>query len=361
VPQSVLASQPVQIFRAGNYGAKGTYTLADLDQIVSSYNPANHEAPATTGHSPASNEPAGAWVKTLQRDGDVLVARFGDVDPEFESSVQTKFKNRSAGIRRDPATGKLSLHHVAFLGAKVPHVKGLKPIVFSDDEMAQVATINFEESEMPDLNAEQKKGLFAEFMETLGLSRKPEAAATATFSEEQLNAAAEKLLKPKMDALDAQIAKFSESEKEASTAASSTRAKAAVDALKAKGRWVPAFEKLGLVQVFEQLAKSDEVITFGEGDTKVESPALDALEKVMEAVPKMVPAGTTFDGKRAESAPAQVNPNGRAEVDSNSLALDAATKQRMSEKNLDYGAALSQVAAEKPELTRPGNASGGAV
>ena len=123
----------IEIFKAGkqtdSQGREKDFTAADLDKIVSSYNPANHEAPVVIGH-PQENAPAWGWVEGLKREGQVLLAKFKDLVPEFVDLVkQGMFKKRSISLYPD-----LSLRHVGFLGAVPPAVKGLADIQFNADE-----------------------------------------------------------------------------------------------------------------------------------------------------------------------------------------------------------------------------------
>lgn len=125
----------MEIFRAGDYGAKGKYTAADLDTMVANYDPAQHEAPLVLGH-PEHDAPAYGWVEKLKRAGDILMAKFRQVQPKVEQLIQAgSFKKRSISFYRDP----LSLRHVGLLGAAVPEVKGLADLRLSDSGRATVA------------------------------------------------------------------------------------------------------------------------------------------------------------------------------------------------------------------------------
>lgn len=124
----------IEVFRAGrwtdNRGRTRQWTEADLDRMVASYDPANHEAPAVIGH-PRDNHPAYGWVEAVRRVGDRLEARFRQIVPEFAEMLKKGlFKKRSISIYPD---GRL--RHVGFLGAAAPAVQGLKDFTFtgSDD------------------------------------------------------------------------------------------------------------------------------------------------------------------------------------------------------------------------------------
>ena len=48
-------------------------------------------------------------------------------------------------------------------------------------------------------------------------------------------------------------------------------------------------------------------------------------------------------------------------ADPNSVTMHQLAQQRANDKNISYGDALAQIAQENPQLTKPGNASAGAV
>jgi hypothetical protein len=123
---NALEGQWIDVFRAGDYGDKGSYTPADLDLMVANYNPAQHEAPVVIGH-PEHDAPAFGWVAALRRAGDTLQAKLRQVAPQFEALVgQGQFKKRSVAFYRT-ASG-LALRHLGFLGAMPPEVKGLREL-----------------------------------------------------------------------------------------------------------------------------------------------------------------------------------------------------------------------------------------
>jgi hypothetical protein len=126
----------VEIFRGGKQldSAGKEHDGDDLiDKAVASFNAAHHEPPVVAGH-PKDNGPAYGWTKELKAeviDGTkVLLAKFGDVMPEFEELVRAgRYKKRSASFYPDG-----SLRHVGFLGAVPPAVKGLADIKFDEGE-----------------------------------------------------------------------------------------------------------------------------------------------------------------------------------------------------------------------------------
>lgn len=132
----------IEIFRAGRHTAMSgetvTFGAAELDQLVSSYDPALHEAPLVVGH-PKHDSPAYGWVKALSRTPALTVeAKADQVDAAFAESVRSgRFKKISMSAYRpdspaNPKPGSWYLRHVGFLGAMPPAVKGLKPVELSE-------------------------------------------------------------------------------------------------------------------------------------------------------------------------------------------------------------------------------------
>ena len=123
----------IQIFRTGRHtdsaGKTREWTDKDLAEIVSSYDPANHEAPIVIGH-PETDSPAYGWVESLKVEGGKLLAKVKDVADEFRDWVSKGlYKKVSIALYPD-----LSLRHVGFLGATPPSVKGLANVHFQEKE-----------------------------------------------------------------------------------------------------------------------------------------------------------------------------------------------------------------------------------
>ncbi|MCX7047983.1 MAG: hypothetical protein NTX50_21170 [Candidatus Sumerlaeota bacterium] len=144
----------VEVFRAGDYGAKGAYRTEDLDALCSDYTLSLHEAPVTVDH--AQSGPAFGWVHSLARRGEVLVATLKDLSGEFLNLIRSgAFRKRSIEIYRSfKATGRPYLRAISFLGACAPEVKGLADPVFSEqseyeaygfDEQSEKTTEQFAE------------------------------------------------------------------------------------------------------------------------------------------------------------------------------------------------------------------------
>lgn len=129
-------------------GAK-LWTTEDIDLIVKNYKEqikANEDvellSPLVVGH-PKLDAPAYGWVADVRRNGDVLEAKFVNVDSEFAEVVNAK-KYAKVSIALDD---KYNLRHIGFLGAKAPAVKGLKTIQFSSEKTETVYEFtNFQNS-----------------------------------------------------------------------------------------------------------------------------------------------------------------------------------------------------------------------
>jgi hypothetical protein len=360
-----LNGQWIEIFRAGDYGKNGSYTPQDLDHVVASYNPDFHESPAVIGH-PETNGPAYGWVAGVKRDGDTLLAKLRDVDPQFEEMLRAgKFKKRSASFYRKPEG--IELRHIGFLGAQPPEVKGLAAIKF--EEGFETAEVVFEEASMAVQEktfAEQFKAFFEEHF-----GAKNNATQFSEADVKPLIEAAHASLLAKVTALEtklaAQATSFAERERKLVTGEHSGLVAEAVNKLRTAGKWVPAFEKMGLKVVFAELAKVTETIEFGEPDKdgkKNKVLPLDILTNFLEKLPKIVPGGVKVtEGSVIQFADAAAKHAhaGRTMVDQNSVQLNALAEAAAKAQKISFAEALTQVAVEHPELTVPGGAAAGAV
>jgi hypothetical protein len=120
-----------EVFRAGQHkdsaGVDHSYTEQDLDTIVSSYDPAKHNAPVVIGH-PKTDAPAYGWVDRVFRKGKSLFAEIETGSDEFvEWLKKGLYKQRSIALYDDG-----SLRHIGFLGAQPPAIKGLEQFQFAD-------------------------------------------------------------------------------------------------------------------------------------------------------------------------------------------------------------------------------------
>lgn len=128
MPDENVRINNVEVFRAGNYGAKGNYTPTQIAAIAAEYNPKNHEGPITIDHKKTG--PAWGWVKALSAKAGTLYADLSLV-PEFASQVKKGlFKKRSIELFPD----RKRFLSLTFLGAWAPAVKGMADMVFAEME-----------------------------------------------------------------------------------------------------------------------------------------------------------------------------------------------------------------------------------
>lgn len=328
--------------------------------MVQNYDPTYHEAPETLGHR-SDDQPAYGWIDGLMADGDRLLARERQVDPKFDEARRAgKFKKRSAAFYTNEDGQVTGLRHLAWLGAGIPEVKGLQDVSFNDHG-SKFITVDFGEETVADktMTEQVKEAVATFFAELLGKQQGPK-----TFSEDDVkrvateaaNAAATPL-QAKIATLEtdlkAQTAKFAEREAALAGGEVKQRATAAVNRLKGKGAWIPAFEKQGLPLVFDELAKVTTTIEFGEGDAKKTVTLLETLVLFLEGLPKIVPGGRLVESGRSAE--------GKQGKGSTGDPLTDAAKARQREKNITFGEALAQIAEEQPELAVAGSAAGGAV
>ena len=349
-----LDGQWMEIFRAGDYGDKGAYTPADLDRMVANYDPARHEAPVVLGH-PELDSPAYGWVESVKRSGDVLLGKLRQVDPGFEELVRSgRFKKRSVAIYRTEAGP--ALRHLGFLGAVPPEVKGLADLTLCEFDDRVFQAIDFNEEEDDDVDIKEMQKSFLETLKEFFGGKRPEAAA---FSSEEVD----KRVKEATKAFEAKVAElttqFNEqktaAEKAATAAASAASSQLASDAvkdLKAKQRWVPAFDKMGVPEIFAELAKSPAKVSFGEGDKKKEKTLLQVFADFLAGLPEIVPVGEIAGAAAsAKKGGARFNEATGIVLDMASVALRDAAKKRAQESKISFGEALAQLRSEgfKPE------------
>jgi hypothetical protein len=342
-----------EIFRAGDYSkaGKGVITPDDLKRVVRNYDPTYHEAPETLGHR-SDDQPAYGWLDGLMVDGDKLLARERQVDPKFDEARKAgKFKKRSAAFYTDENGRVTGLRHLAWLGAGIPEVKGLADVAF-DDHGSKFITVDFGEEETVDKPIKEQ---LAEFFAELFSGKKT--SAEKTFGEDEVKrlateaaALAAAPLQAEIATLKAQSVKFAEREAALAGGEVKQRATAAVARLKTAGKWVPAFEKMGLGLVFDELAKVEATVEFGEGDAKKKITPLEALVLFLEGLPKIVPGGRVFEGGKPMPGKAGTGDP-----------LTDAAKAYEKEHKVSFSEALDKVSAEHPEWTGAGVATGGAV
>jgi hypothetical protein len=365
---STLNGQWLDIFRAGSYGDKGTFTVPQLSALAASYDPAKQEAPIVVGH-PKLDAPAFGWVKQLRMQGDVLQGLLGDVDPDFDEAVQAKrYKKRSVAFVRNSSTGVLKLRHVGWLGAMPPHVEGLRDAQFNAEEYDE---IDFSEGEEMDEQQVKKTVTQAitEFFANLG-GKKTEndsgltqveidaAIAKATSTIESRFADQLKAEKDARVALETQLA---DQKKTFSDSSATTRVAALIGGLKASKRWIPAYDKMGVPALFASLATGASTeIEFGEGDAKKKVDSIQLFADILNGIGQIVPDGVTFSEKSGETRTPKTPDGNGAAIDTSSVSFNEQVEAYAKENKVEFVDAYRELVRQgkRPES---GSSSAGAV
>lgn len=140
----------IEMFRAGpqisSTGQQMVFTEDDLEQVVNTYNPDQHEAPLIIGHDQDDGTPALGWVRKVWRKGKELWGKV-ELTPKAEKLIRDGvFKKVSSSFylpeaETNPTPGNLALRHLGLVS--IPAVKGLT--AFS--EISDSETITFTPSE----------------------------------------------------------------------------------------------------------------------------------------------------------------------------------------------------------------------
>ena len=306
------------------------WTAADLDRIASRYDPTRHEAPAVIGH-PKTDSPAWGWVDSLRRDGNLLIAGFKDLAPEFSGWLQDgRYKKRSICLYPD-----MTLKHVGFLGAMPPAVKGLPDAGFSED--AHDIIIEFSEKENIMELKEFFEGMkFWEAQKQVTVEGQPAANTAASFSEADIEAAKKQAAKEAADAERARLTlEFADKQRLSAQHARSEAIKAEVTQMVASGKLPPAWVKSGIVG-FMQALDAETEIQFSETGSK-QNP-LDWFRSFLTDLPEMVSfkeiatRDTDMSGDPAEKIGGLIR------------------KKQAENQTMSYAEALIAVQIENPDL-----------
>lgn len=123
----------VEIARTGTFtdsaGRNQTFTQANLDAIAAGYDPDRRDAPLVFGHPKSDAAPAFGWVERLKSEGGKLFAQFAHVPGEVRELVAKKhYRHVSISLMPD----RVTLRHVALLGAAQPAIDGLRAVELKD-------------------------------------------------------------------------------------------------------------------------------------------------------------------------------------------------------------------------------------
>lgn len=138
--------QWVELFKTGDYGDKGKFTTAELDQMVANFNAANR-VPVVIGH-PKTEDRAFGWISSLKREGELLLGRLDQLHPTVQTALaEGAYRNHSIKAVKTPDKG-WRLAHLGLLGAVPPAVEGLQPIA-AFAEQGETVEITFNEPGEP--------------------------------------------------------------------------------------------------------------------------------------------------------------------------------------------------------------------
>jgi len=333
----------IPIFRGGKQIASNGKEYdgdALIERALANFNAAKHEPPVVIGHPKDDTAPSYGWVESLKKQGDLLMAKFKQVQPDFADMVKAGlFKKRSASFYPDG-----TLRHIGFLGATPPAVKGLPDVAFTEGEdscfefsesfaWSSIADVfrnlrewliekfdqetadrlvpdwkiddirsaanspsevvqpnNYKEKEVSNMNFKEK---LKAFLGTIGfdVSKIPDeaipgeapAATGQQFSEadiEKIRTDAERKGK------EAAERNFAEQQKQTRLATIKTEIAAFCESLIKAGKITPATVAFGLPEILFSMAELDNQIEFGEKKEKF--TAFDRMKAMLESATPLI-------------------------------------------------------------------------
>jgi hypothetical protein len=334
----------LEVFKAGDYGPKGTWDEAALDRIAEDYDPRLHEAPVTLDH--AQTGPALGWVAGLRRVGDRLVARLRGLSARLVEMIRSgAFKKRSVEIYpRLRESGGPYLRAVSFLGAASPEVKGLADPDLGapdPDEAIGQALFGEEEDEGGHVAMEMEGTERPQGTEGTQEAQETEEA-EADQGEHASPATGETSDEMPMKMAEAEMAGADTADAEDDTTGAGTDM-AAFEELRARlmaaGRWLPTWDDRGIADFWRALAAVDDVPA---GPDATISPA-EWFGRFLEELPALVTMSEAAPARRLGwNAPSE--PRG-GNVDPDSLAIHRRVVRFMeAHPGIDYAAALARCA-----------------
>ena len=284
----------IEIARAGTFtesaGRPQTFTDADLAAIANAYDPAKRDCPLVFGHPKTDAAPAFGWAEKLKAEGGRLLAQFGQVPKAVKKIVADgHYRHVSMSLMPD----RVTLRHVALLGAAQPAIDGLKAIELAAavapkgltdgdrnplknvdvaPSREDCITVDFSTStegkEMPDNESQREIGALKEKLAAL----------------EKENAQLKEQAKGHKDGKEkAEAEKTAAEEKEAKTAADCAAYRGAIEnekrearvaALVESGKVKPA-EKADILSFAMALAGQNTAVDFAAPDGKTEKVSLE--------------------------------------------------------------------------------------
>lgn len=266
-----------ELAHVGMFGADGTVvTESDLADCAETF---DGKCPISLGHTLADWMPKFGSVKkvSLTENGKSLVGDEIELNDLLADAVDAKlYDDISVGIRKRKADGKCYLHHVAYLGAIPPKIRDLK--VFSDLEI-------FCMSDDDVVDYRVKKGTA------------PDQITVDAGHGKEENVEGETKLKEENEELKKQLA----DSKAANLATAKEGLKKAMEGKIPKG-------KQDLVLALADSIDQEAVVELADTEGKKESVTpLEALRRIIEAIPAPVIAGRTDLGDGNVENPAVID------------------------------------------------------
>ncbi len=367
----------LEIFKPGTHtdatGRTITFTADDLKKTAAAYDPEKYEAPLVVGH-PRTDAPAYGWTKSLSFAEDRLRAEPDQVEAQFAELVNAgRFKKISSKFwlpdaPGNPVPGVYYLHHIGFLGAAAPAVKGLKSASFAADEEGLVEFTGWSDRENAGLWRRFREWLIGKFgadeadkvvpawaIETLeDEARSPEqpveaaTAYSAPLTEENVMtqeeiAAKEAEFSQREKTLNDREAAFAEREetiKKQELSARKAEHAAFCAGLVKEGKLLPKQQAFAVE--FMAGLSSEQTVEFAGGDTVKKTSPLEGFKAFLSAMPKVIEFAEIAGGK--DDLPTAGTAGEK---------LTVLTRQKMAEnKELTYSAAFCEVQTEHPDLAQ---------
>jgi hypothetical protein len=369
--KKMAADNWIEVLKTGTHtassGEKVNIDDAYLQRVAVNYDRSHHDAPLVLGH-PADNSPALGWTEALKAEGGKLLAKVKPAESLREWVRDGLFKKVSASIYQDLDGRGPYLRHIGFLGATPPSIKGLSPFAFDDGDAVWVefggstdqpinrSTEKKRSNEMDEGKIRQMLTEFADGIKnaitaTLGKLKpagtepgggNPDVGAQIAEAVKTATADLSKNFSEQVKALETQLG---EQKKQLSAADEATRRagiRSFADRLKAAGKWVPALDRLHLVEFMETLPSGEgAVIEFSETTEKdgktttttVKQSPLQFFQEFLEKLPKIV---------ELRELTADVKSNGSSKV----IAFSADEHGRRAE-NVELAERTTQIQREK--------------
>lgn len=346
----------IPIATACKVPGKTELTPEIFDEVVSTFDPKKHEPPHVFGHITAEHNsaPALGWIAGLQRVGNTLYAKSRQIAENLDNALREgAYKKRSIALRVNEA-GKHFLHHLAWLGATPPAIKGLPDVysssAYSDKGAEKQAEFEFEFSSTKTHNGGRHMPDLREYSEAEITLMKQETAAAATKAATE---AAEKVFAERLDTATKKAAADEKArlEKEFADKQAETTRKtghnAAVDTFIAEqqkaGKITPAMIKAGLKPLLYSL-HTPAVLEFTEGEgaekKEVKADAFAVLKNVIASFSAVPASGDTQEPDGAQGS-------GDSYAEEKAAAEKLVSEANKNGDSLSFGEALKQVIAKK--------------